>query len=88
MKIKQYYSYILILSLIVVLQGCASQPEPSIYGSWFFIGLWHGFTAVFSFIGSIFSDIRIYEFPNSWFWYDFDFLLGIAVFIGSGAASN
>jgi hypothetical protein len=74
--------------MAVCLSGCAYQPEP--YGDdlpGFWSGLLHGFLIVFSFIGSLFTHVRIYDFPNSGRWYDFGFLLGAAIFLG-GAGSE
>jgi hypothetical protein len=53
----------------------------------FFHGFLHGFLILFSFIGSLFTDIRIYSFPNAGGWYDLGFLLGAASFLGGGGAS-
>lgn len=50
-------------------------------------GLWHGFTILFSLIGSLIFDVRIYAFPNAGCWYDVGFLLGASVFFDGGAAS-
>jgi len=50
----------------------------------FWSGLLHGFLIVFSFIGSLFTDVRIYSFPNSGGWYDFGYVLGAAMFLGGG----
>jgi hypothetical protein len=47
----------------------------------------HGFTILFSLIGSTFTDYRIYAFPNSGGWYDFGYFLGAAMFLGGGGAS-
>jgi hypothetical protein len=47
------------------------------------MGFWHGLTILFSLIGSIFTDVRIYAFPNSGGWYDLGFFLGSALFLGS-----
>jgi len=41
---------------------------------------------LFSLIGSLFFDIRIYGFPNSGSGYDVGFVLGAAVFYGGIAA--
>lgn len=68
--------------------GCAHQPQPDgmdLPGFWW--GLLHGFLIVFSFIGSLFTQVRIYNFPNSGRWYDFGFLIGAAIFLG-GAGSE
>lgn len=67
--------------------SCAYQPPPpqaDVPG--FFSGLLHGFFILFSFIGSLFSDIRVYAFPNTGGWYDFGFLLGASAFLGGGGA--
>lgn len=50
------------------------------------MGFLHGFIIVFSLIGSIFTDVRIYAFPNSGFWYDLGFFLGASAFLGGGGA--
>ncbi len=55
-------------------------------GFWF--GLLHGFLIFFSFIGSLFTDARIYAFPNSGVWYDFGYLIGASLFLGGGGASS
>jgi hypothetical protein len=47
--------------------------------------LLHGFLIVFSFIGSLFTDVRIYNFPNAGRWYDFGYVLGTAAFLGGSA---
>ena len=74
--------------LVVVLASCAYQPDPTAYNPpGFLLGLWHGFIMFFSLIGSIFTDIRVYAFPNSGGWYDFGFVLGAIVFSGGGGAS-
>jgi hypothetical protein len=76
-------------TVIFSISSCASQPEPSAFsnppGFWF--GLLHGILIVFSFIGSLFTDARIYAFPNSGVWYDFGYLLGASMFLGGAHAS-
>jgi hypothetical protein len=79
---------LLLLAGILSFAGCAHQPVPvanDLPG--FFYGLFHGFTILLSFIGSIFTDIRIYAFPNSGFFYDLGFLIGAAIFLGGTGAS-
>jgi hypothetical protein len=71
----------------LVLQSCATQPPsnvPSPPG--FLSGLLHGFLILFTFIGSLFTDYRIYAFPNSGVWYDLGYLLGAMAFLGGGGA--
>jgi|GEM_PF-5247349 len=52
------------------------------------MGIVHGFCILFSLIGSIFTDFRIYAFPNSGGWYDFGYFIGAAMFLGTGGASR
>jgi hypothetical protein len=74
------------LLLVLVATGCAHQPPPALPDPpGFFSGLLHGFLMLFSFIGSIFPDVRIYAFPNSGFGYDLGFLIGASSFLGGGA---
>ena len=88
MTSKKIYFLPLLLLCVMFFSGCASQPLTSEYGPGFFVGLWHGIIAPLALIGSIFSDMRIYEFPNSGFWYDFGFIIGIGCWGGGAAASR
>jgi len=45
------------------------------------MGIVHGFLILFSFVGSIFMDIRMYAFPNSGVMYDFGYLIGLCVWL-------
>ncbi|USD36179.1 hypothetical protein [Ferrimonas sp. SCSIO 43195] len=75
------------LTVLILLSGCASQPET--HGNdlpGFFTGLMHGFFFIFSFIASLFSDVRIYTFPNSGVWYDFGFLVGLVSAVSAGTS--
>ena len=74
---------------LLSLQACAHQPFSNAYDPpGFFSGLWHGFTIMFSLLGSIFGDFRIYSFPNSGGWYDFGYFLGAAAFLGGSSAAR
>jgi len=85
MKLKKPAIFLLLTGIIA---GCASQPVPdSLNLPGFFMGLLHGFCLLFSLIGSIFTDIRIYAFPNLGGWYDFGYFLGASMFLGGGGAS-
>jgi len=80
---------ILLLVTAGVLSSCATQPVPSaVDPPGFFSGLLHGFTILFSLIWSIFSDSRIYAFPNSGGWYDLGYFWGAAAFLGSSGAAS
>ena len=77
-----------VYATVVALSSCAHQPKPTTYDvPGFWLGLLHGFLIVFQFIGSLFTDHRIYAFPNSGRWYDFGFVIGAVIFI-SGANSS
>ena len=68
---------------------CAYQPLPNVVDPpSFFSGLLHGFLIFFSFVGSLFTDVRIYAFPNSVGWYDFGYLIGASMFLGGSGASS
>jgi hypothetical protein len=84
---KAFFLLLPILALGYI--GCAHQPLPASYDPpGFFSGLFHGFIIVVSLIGSIFTDIRIYAFPNSGFFYDLGFLIGATAFLGGAGASS
>jgi hypothetical protein len=86
-KGNHVFSFVAICSVALFLASCATQPYPSAYDPpGFFSGLLHGFLIVFSFIGSLFTDYRIYAFPNSGGWYDFGYLIGAIIFLGGGGA--
>jgi hypothetical protein len=84
MKNSKYI--LVIISMVIIslcIMGCAHQPLSAISnGPGFWNGLLHGFIAPVSFIVSLFTDFRIYEFPNSGRWYDFGFMIGIGGFSG------
>jgi hypothetical protein len=74
---------ILLLALVLFLSSCATQTVPSMHKPpGFLMGLVHGFISLFSLIGSLFFDVRIYGFPNSGSGYDVGFVLGAALFYG------
>ncbi|MHB1050365.1 MAG: hypothetical protein ACYC09_09830 [Bacteroidota bacterium] len=85
---KKYFSIIVIIVLFN-LSGCAQHSVTEIIdppGFWY--GLLHGFIILFSFIGSLFQDIRIYAFPNSGLWYDLGFLIGASAFLSGSCAGG
>ncbi len=81
-------AFVLLCSVILALSSCAHQLRISAYDvPGFWAGWLHGFLILFGFIGSLFSDVRIYAFPNSGGWYDFGYLIGASMFLGGGGAS-
>jgi hypothetical protein len=86
----KYKNLLLFIMVAGVLAGCATQPLASQSGSeamGLVMGLIHGFCIVFSLVGSYFTDVRIYAFPNSGGWYDIGFVAGAAMFLGGSGAS-
>jgi hypothetical protein len=76
-----------ICAAALLLQSCATQPSPEgLDPPGLLSGLLHGFLILFSFIASLFTDYRIYAYPNSGGWYDFGYLLGAMMFLGGGGA--
>ena len=82
--------YILLTAIALCAAGCATQPFTTVYtdplpGFWW--GLLHGIIAPFSLLGSFFNPaIRAYAAPNTGWWYDLGFVLGICGL--AGGASN
>ncbi len=77
-----------VLLVAVALAACAHQPTTAAPGApGFLAGLLHGFLILFSLIGSLFTPVRIYAFPNSGIFYDVGYVLGAAAFLG-GAGSR
>jgi hypothetical protein len=89
MSSKDFVLFVTLSAVIFLFTSCAHQPPPDAYDPpGFWSGLLHGFIILFSLIGSLFTDVRIYAFPNSGGWYDFGFLLGAALFFGGGGSST
>jgi hypothetical protein len=90
MFLRRRAPLVAVLGAALFVASCATQPPPSAYDPpGFFSGLLHGFLIFFSLVGSIFTDTRIYAFPNSGGWYDLGYFLGAATFLGgSGAGSR
>lgn len=87
MRTKKVFNFILIAILAVLITSCAPGSEnfqESTAG--FFMGLWHGFISLFTFIIGLFKDgVGIYEFNNNGGWYNFGFILGVSLFFGGGS---
>ena len=78
-------AYILLLVLLL-LASCAYQPINTAYDPpGFFMGIIHGLIAPFALIIGFFSDVRVYAFPNSGWWYDLGFMIGIGSWAGATA---
>jgi hypothetical protein len=90
-KLNIPYLLILFVLFTLVVTSCAPGNEKFTAEdpAGFWMGLWHGFIALITFIISLFNDnVAIYEINNSGNWYNFGFILGIAIFFGGGSKSS
>ncbi len=77
-----------LLIVFVLMSACATQNiESTEKAPGFLKGVLHGFIILFSLISSIFTDYRIYAFPNNGGWYDFGFFVGVMMFFGGGGGA-
>lgn len=76
-----------IVAITVLLLGCAAG-DPRFTPSdpaGFWTGLWHGMISFITLVIGIFADsVHVYEVDNTGGWYDFGFLLGVAMIWGGG----
>lgn len=85
-----------VVLLALVLSSCLPGENPVVRTAppgaspaGFFMGLWHGFVAPFSFVVSLFTDtVNVYEVHNTGGWYDFGFVLGAGILLGGGGAGS
>lgn len=86
-KTYNYYPLILFAVLILILTSCAPGCEKfAADPAGFFMGLWHGFISLFTFIISLFNDkVNIYEISNSGWPYNLGFILGVMIFYGGSS---
>jgi len=89
---RMYLGLGLVLALLT-LSACAAGPNemvdtgPDPAGFW--PGLWQGLISPITFVISLFtSEINIYEVQNNGNWYDFGFMLGVALAFGGGAGGS
>jgi hypothetical protein len=83
---------LLTVAALLLVLGCAAGPNelsgtPDGGGSTagFWVGLWHGFIVLFTFIISLFNDgLSVYDVHNSGHLYDLGFVLGVMMFFGGG----
>ena len=89
-KITKFYPVILLAFVILALTSCAPGNEKfEADPASFWMGLWHGFISLFTFVIGLFNDsVNIYEINNSGNWYNFGFILGVAIFFGGGSKSS
>ncbi|MBU1089431.1 hypothetical protein KKF38_01395 [Patescibacteria group bacterium] len=80
MNFKKTFSLFLLLVGVMFLAGCTFIESGSISSydlPGFFSGFWHGLIAPYTLIVRWFTDVYMYAAPNSGWFYDFGFLLGV-----------
>jgi hypothetical protein len=86
---NRWIRIVAIVAIGAVLASCANQPlaqhGPEMPG--FLYGLLHGAISPFALVASVFTDVRVYAFPNAGGWYDLGFVLGCAAIFGGGSSS-
>lgn len=85
----------LLIGIAALLSGCAYQTTVETADPpGFFSGLLHGLLSPYSLVAGLFSEIRVYAYPNSGWFYDFGFMTGLlpwaysAMFRGMLSASQ
>ena len=72
---------LIVILPLLFLVGCAfvgSKPIPPDNPPGFFLGLWHGLIAPYTLIFRLFMSIQMYTVPNSGWFYDCGFLIGVS----------
>lgn len=76
--------------ILIIATSCApgnTRFEDKSAGFW--SGLWHGLISPITFIISLFNkNVGIYELNNTGGWYNFGFILGVAICFGGGSGSS
>ncbi len=75
---------------VLLLSSCAAGDQKFDFSpAGFWMGLWHGFISLFTFVISLFNDsVTVYEVSNTGKLYDLGFIIGIAIFYGGGSKSS
>jgi hypothetical protein len=94
MSRRQATTAAMIVASVLLLASCAAGPnivaeanQPDAAGFW--LGLWQGLISPITFVISLFNDdVNIYEVNNNGNWYDFGFILGVAIVFSGPAGSG
>ena len=88
MRSRKHFKWLPVLALaMLLLTSCAAGNEKfDIDPAGFWMGLWHGFISLVTFIISLFNDnVTIYEVNNTGWPYNLGFILGISIFYGGSS---
>jgi hypothetical protein len=85
----RYWLFLVMVPGILSVTACAHQPPAAgCSAPGFFSGLLHGFLILFSLVGSLFTEIRIYAYPNAGFFYDLGYVIGALAFLGGAGTGT
>lgn len=88
MKLSKYTKWLAFALLAVLfLSSCAAgNTKFATDAAGFWMGLWHGFISLVTFVISLFdSSVHIYETNNTGWPYNLGFILGISIFYGGSS---
>lgn len=79
-----------VMVALATLASCASQPDPtgSLGVPGFFTAIFHGFASPVTLFFGWLWDGRIYAFPNTGWFYDLGFMIGLSLWGGGAAAGS
>ena len=94
MSSRQAARAAVMVAVVLVLAACAAGAntvaqanQPDAAGFW--LGLWQGLISPITFLISLFNNrVNIYEVNNNGNWYNFGFMLGVAVVFSGPAGSS
>lgn len=82
-RVRTIVLVVVVVPVALALAGCAAGPNTAAGGpdpAGFWLGLWQGIICPITFVISLFDDdVSMYEVNNNGGWYDFGFLLGLAI---------
>lgn len=89
-SIDKFKPILLFVLILLVLSSCAPGNEKfDAAPANFWMGLWHGFISLVTFVISLFNDnVTIYEVNNVGKLYNLGFILGVMIFFGGGSKST
>ena len=93
---RRWALWVLVVVAMLLLAGCAAGANPQqgtadragdVAGFW--LGLWHGFIVVVTFVISLFSDtVEVYEVHNNGNFYNLGFVFGASMALGGGGTAG
>jgi hypothetical protein len=83
-KPLKYAAVFVPLLLMTACGFVGTEPISALDPPGFFLGVWHGLLAPWTLIVRLFLDIKMYAVPNTGWFYDLGFLIGVLLSIPVG----